>query len=310
MASVSSTTSYNRLLGLATGLDTDAIVKSELQGYQKKIDTAKQEKEIIEIRQKLYRDIIGDIRSFNDKYLDVLSNDSLLMSKNFANVSFESSDTSIVTATSISGAKADNYNVKVDQLAKKAEVIIKDDDLKASDKIKISYLGKDYDIDIPAIDSNTSMSDVVNKINEQFKSLNLDGLKVEYSQFSKGLKIESVAMGEKIGTEDNEIVVKTYKNGAIIKEKFEALPGQNASVTIINSSKKEYKYTGNTNKLLLDGIQFEFNGESGTDSTKLTGKIDTKNVKDRIVNFVNDYNTLIEKLNKATNTKHSREYKP
>lgn len=341
MASVNSTTtSANRLTGLATGLDIDSMVKAELKAYQTKIDTTKQQKDVTELRQKLYRDLVSDIRDFNDKYLDPLSSDSLLMSKNFVNVSFESSDSSVVTATAISGANVDNYNVVVNQLAKRAEVTITDDDLRAADKITISYLGHDYDIDIPSISDTTSMSNVVDNINEQFKNLNISGLKVEYSQFSGGLKIESSDMGEKIGDVDNKVSVKAFtKNGdnydpmqltsliyddasnSFVTSRVDSLEGkgQNAIAKIQNSRGEVYNYDDSSNKLVVDGVQFVFNRESnivtsGLDSyydvTRVTGKVDATNAKDKIVKFIDDYNTLIEKLNKAINTKHDRSYQP
>lgn len=37
MASVNSTTSANRLTGLATGLDVDSMVKTQMAAYEKKL---------------------------------------------------------------------------------------------------------------------------------------------------------------------------------------------------------------------------------------------------------------------------------
>ncbi len=52
--SSTSTTSYNRISGLATGLDTDAIVKASMQGQQTKIDKADQQKQTYPVSAGVY----------------------------------------------------------------------------------------------------------------------------------------------------------------------------------------------------------------------------------------------------------------
>lgn len=111
MASVNSTTSANRLTGLATGLDIDSMVKTQMSVYEKKVNSVIQQKDVVEIRQKLYRDILSDTRNFYNKYLDPLSKDSLLLSSAYKSVKFTSSDDSIVSVTSNAEAKVDSYTV-------------------------------------------------------------------------------------------------------------------------------------------------------------------------------------------------------
>ena len=50
-----------RITGLATGIDTDTLVKQLMQVEQIKIDKVLQEKQLIQWQQELYRDIIGEI---------------------------------------------------------------------------------------------------------------------------------------------------------------------------------------------------------------------------------------------------------
>ncbi|MDV4149719.1 flagellar filament capping protein FliD [Clostridium sp. AL.422] len=100
-----------RITGLASGLDMDEIVKNSMKPYRIKIDKKGQDKEIIEIKQKLYREIIKDSREYYNKYFDVTKSDSLLLSKNWSSVKFESSNKNVLTVSASSDAIPGNYTV-------------------------------------------------------------------------------------------------------------------------------------------------------------------------------------------------------
>ena len=62
------TISSNRIPGLATGMDTDTMVKEMLIGEQNKIDKVYQDKQLSTWKQETYREIIKDVKGFHDKY--------------------------------------------------------------------------------------------------------------------------------------------------------------------------------------------------------------------------------------------------
>ncbi|WP_394887338.1 flagellar filament capping protein FliD [Clostridium butyricum] len=99
-----------RITGLATGLDMDEIIKNSMKPYRIKVDQMTQKRDVVEIKQKLYRDIISDATKFYDKYFDITKSDSLLLSSNYKSVSFTSSSDS-VKVTAGSDAKVGNYTV-------------------------------------------------------------------------------------------------------------------------------------------------------------------------------------------------------
>lgn len=100
-----------RITGLATGLDMDKLVTDSMKPYRIKIDKKGQQKDIIEIKQKLYREIIKDSRELYNKYFDITKSDSLLLSKNWATTKFQSSNENLVTVTGNSEAKPENYTI-------------------------------------------------------------------------------------------------------------------------------------------------------------------------------------------------------
>lgn len=122
-SSTSSKSSANllRISGMATGIDTDAVVKSMVSSYQAKIDKANQDKQILEWKQDSYRDIIKGIKELQD-YFDPLSSKYILSEKAFNSNSVNSADNSKILATVTSSAKAGTYGVDVTQLAEQAKI--------------------------------------------------------------------------------------------------------------------------------------------------------------------------------------------
>ncbi|HBA02675.1 MAG TPA: flagellar cap protein FliD, partial [Clostridium sp.] len=111
-----------RTTGLATGLDTDTIIKQMLTPYQSRVDSAKQSKDIILLKQQLYRDVAKDINSLYSKYMDVNSTSNLLLSTNYKTSVFKSSNDLAVSAEGLAGAKVGNYKVNVTEVAKPAQI--------------------------------------------------------------------------------------------------------------------------------------------------------------------------------------------
>ncbi|AJH01343.1 hypothetical protein LF65_04814 [Clostridium beijerinckii] len=123
-SSSSSSTSSSHLLrvpGMASGLDTDSIVKSMVSNYQTKIDKENQAKQTLQWKQDAYRDIIKGVKGLQD-YFDPLSSKYILSSNSLNANTATSDDSSIVSATASSTAKAGTYKVKVSQLATQAKI--------------------------------------------------------------------------------------------------------------------------------------------------------------------------------------------
>ncbi|MDR5586535.1 flagellar filament capping protein FliD [Clostridium aquiflavi] len=322
-----------RITGLATGLDMDEIIKNSMKPYRIKVDQMTQKKDVVEIKQKLYRDVIKDNRDFFNKHLDIAKSDSLLKASNWASVSFSSSDENAVTAKASGGAIKDNYTVSVEQLASKASTTLKDGATVPSTGKQIleTSAGK---VEFEVVTGKTlkenaeatiaKFNEAIEKFkndnsgltSEQLKSLNITA---KYSEISKGIVFEAKDFGQ-----DGFTV--TNSTGAAVDTQLKA--------TITNSKGEPYNVInvkGNT--VTVDGVTFNFNEVTKTfkknpDGTleidtvtknpivesdkpvKLTGKTDAKELKDKIVAFVNDYNKLIEKMNTTVSIKHDRSYNP
>lgn len=91
MASVNSVSSSsssiygnrNVISGLASGMDTESMIKNAISGYKTKISTLQQKRTKVEWQQEVYRSIIGKMASFSDKYTSYASSTNLLSSSFF-----------------------------------------------------------------------------------------------------------------------------------------------------------------------------------------------------------------------------------
>lgn len=172
-----------RLPGLATGMDTDTMIKNMMKPYTMRVDQMKQKSQILLWQQDAYRNVMDGVSNITKKYFDVLNGDNyMLSSKNFSSLKPSGiPDTSNIKINAGSGAISGNYSLKVTELAAKAEAM-------GNNAVNIKTLSEgDYGIKIDAsnnkivIDGNeitlsgsryNNVSDIAAEINSK---INADG---------------------------------------------------------------------------------------------------------------------------------------
>lgn len=102
--------------GLASGLDTESLVKEMLSGTQSKIDAQEALKQQTEWKQEIYRDLIGQINNLQSSYFSSSSASSLTNSA-FYNTMSAASTSKNFKVTAGSSAAAGNTTLEVHQLA-------------------------------------------------------------------------------------------------------------------------------------------------------------------------------------------------
>ena len=482
-----------RITGLATGLDMDEVIKESMRPYRVKIQQQQQQKEIVEIKQKLYRDVLKDSREFYNKYFDVSKSDSIVLSKNWSTIKFESSDSSIVSVSANSEATNKNFTIKgssatatkatlTEGIGEGDKIVVDGKEFtlsgstdrerasnlnkelqKAGIKVSVSYTDFAGSVDgenkkglvfestvlgekgtftlggsLQAVKieevkgsnateakfTGITIENIRNskeiKIGDKVISLNLDSSK-EYandeliSELNKKLEEEKIDFRAKVDEEDNvtltstksgeladlptleitledsSIVNGTFENGenatplvksmnlsdvegkvlfingskielplkedgsinndtlnSLLEEKklnvsaeikdgklslisktdgegqsidvsvvekptegfIPVIQGKDANIIIEDSKGGVYTHKGDSNTVTLDGVTFKFDGKIPTDGIKVTGTKDVTKTKEMVVNFFNDYNKLMEKLNTLTMEKRDRSYSP
>jgi len=163
-----------------------------------------------------------------------------------------------------------------------------------SDSITIQINGKDI-----VINKSDTLSTVISRINTSGA-----GVKISYSQFLDKFQIVS----EKTGTVDMQL----NSNGTNF---FQALKlTSEDSATISNGQNAKFILDGmeaerEENIFTIDGVTYELKKADNT-LTTITLEIDVDSIYNTIKSFVDDYNTLIDKLNTKIREKYDRDYQP
>ena len=118
---VNNASSNKGFSGLASGVDTESMVEQLLSGTQSKIDKQEGIKQQLEWKQEIYRDIISQINSFQNKFFSY-SSSSNLMSEAFFNAMSALSSSSAFKATATTSASTGSSSMEVRRLATKASI--------------------------------------------------------------------------------------------------------------------------------------------------------------------------------------------
>ena len=102
--------------GLASGLDTESLVKEMLSGTQSKIDTQEGLKQQTEWKQEIYRDLISQINTFQSNYFSSGSSTSLTSSALY-NAMAATTSSKNISVTASTSAPVGNTSISVHQLA-------------------------------------------------------------------------------------------------------------------------------------------------------------------------------------------------
>lgn len=125
MSDIGGIDSRIRMTGLATGLDTDGMIKKMMAAENVRLDKMKQDRQYVQWRQDGLRDIIKDFRDLRSSYLllESPSDTNMIKSGAYSGSTITcSDDTNPITATALPGANNGVSTVTVKQLAKGAKI--------------------------------------------------------------------------------------------------------------------------------------------------------------------------------------------
>lgn len=142
MASINSLTSsssiygsQNIISGLASGMDTEALIKNSVSGYQSKITSLQQKMQVLEWKQDAYRSVIDKMVAMTKKYTSYSSSTNLL-SPSFFNRSVTTTTTganaAMVSATGKTSSEVKINAIKQLATAAKYSVSVENTGLKNS----------------------------------------------------------------------------------------------------------------------------------------------------------------------------------
>lgn len=294
-----------RLPGLATGMDTETMVKEMLTGEQNKIDKAKQKEQTLKWQQEIYREVINDVKGFNDKYFSFTSKDSILISSAWNTLAVNSSNSNVITATGSAGANAVNYKFEVSKLAtsgKASSTTAKGGKIEKNSELKDLGLGAGTtEFSIRYGDKDNEVSSKISIRTEDKYKVDEKGNFVYEKDKDGNNKLDESGQPIKIVEEPADTIdtlIKKINNASDgnIKASYSEMTGAFTIESTKTGSNNGFTIVGSDGKTSSDALDFlELSGKDatsgkflGTDSEVKVSSLDDKFSK-KLVNSGNSF---------------------
>ncbi|MFT9494673.1 flagellar filament capping protein FliD [Anaerosolibacter sp.] len=300
-----------RIGGLASGMDTETMVKDLMKAERVRLDKYNQSKQTSLWKQELYNDVNKDIANFildtkKELGLTTTSSSGLLLSNSVSNLSWvkkaTSSDETIVSATATSSAVTGTHSIEVIKLAKG----INDASSSAIGALG-DLTGKTVTFETnkgtAVVTGFSSLSELATKINDAGI-----GLKASYDATIDRFFLSTSGMGEATTVQVTNDSFGLFIGANQLNMNLDlSIPQKGVDAEINFDGANGIKYA--SNQFTLNGIQVELKQEGGGPQTI---KIDTDvdGAYNKIKVFVDKYNELIGKLNGKTSEKQYRDFQP
>ncbi|HEY8422316.1 MAG TPA: flagellar filament capping protein FliD [Thermoclostridium sp.] len=122
MAQINSTTM--RLVGMASGLDTDTIIQQLMSVEKLSVTKLERQKQLVEWKQEAYREFTNALRAFKEQFFDITKRSTYLLSDSaFKVFKVSSSADEYVTAKGTITSQAGSHTVTVKNLATAAKAV-------------------------------------------------------------------------------------------------------------------------------------------------------------------------------------------
>lgn len=302
----SSTLYWNRISGLASGMDTESIVKKLMEAERIPLDKMNQRKDYLQWQRDAYREMNSLLLDLKNSAFDMKLQGTYLTKKAV------SSDESVVTATAGSTAPQGIHTVVVKEIAqlktvassskdKISKVIPTDGSTTLSTQfditgtISFSLNGETFTYDT----AQKSIYDVVNDINAKASELHVTA--------SYDANLDRFFLNTTAGS--TESITLTDGDGGFVGKYLQMTPDKyiKTDAAIVYNG---IEISSTTNTLSVNGLNLTLNSAKPGTAISLNVMNDTDAVFDRIVQFVGKYNETIDKINAKLAEPKYRDYPP
>lgn len=288
-----------RMTGLISGLDTDAVVQQLVSAKSMKVTKKKNQQKKLEWKQEKWKSMNSQVYNFFKGKLDEFT-----MTSAFNIKGAKVADSAVASATASASAVTGSHSLEVISLAQTsyltgAELTGNDkygdasstlSDLGLSgDSITIKYKGEEKTI---SISDDTSLAGIASKIKDS------TGLTASYDAKNKRFFISGDANDFEIsGDLAESLGIKVNADGT---SSGNYLKGSKAKITLDGAEYESDKNTFEINGLTVNATK--------VGSSTITVDKDVDAVYNKIVAFFDEYNTLINAMDKAYNADAAKGY--
>ncbi|SIS43028.1 flagellar hook-associated protein 2 [Salimicrobium flavidum] len=317
-----------RIGGLASGMDIDKIVSDLMRVEKKPLEKMEQDREWKTYQRDAYREVNTKFSELENMMLD------MNLERTYTSKDTSSTNPGAVTATGTPTAGEGNYNIEVEQLAEIGYVTSTDSEgnavpitnqdgtanIDASDKLSDAFGGTlnegtfsltTYGEDGAAtmkeftVNADDSLNDVLGDINDSDL-----GIRAFYDQNSGQVMMERTETGNfnaagseiEFGGTNKAFLTDNLK----LTENAATLDGQDA----IFNYNGAMKITSHANEYELNGLNFQFHSTNVDNPARVNVTNNPDEAFDKVMEFVDKYNGIIDHLNEKTQEKRYRDYPP
>jgi len=322
-----------RFGGMASGLDTESMVKELMKAERAKVDKLQQSKQTKTWVQEAYNDMNKSFANFildSKKALGITRTSSTGSTYSTSYSSFtwvksaSSSNESTFTATATTSAVSGTHSIKVEKLAtgvnvaSGVDIAVRNGKADVTSTTTLSELGiADGTVTFEGASgpisylANETVAELVSKINSlKDASGNALGIKATFDETSNRLFLSTTSMGSSAKINITADAGMLFTGGA---SKFAtdltagtAVVGQDAEIDFDGAAGIKYS----SNQFTINGITIDL--KAAQPGVENTIKVDTNTdgIVEKVKAFVDSYNTLIDSVNTKLGEKKYRDYQP
>ncbi|MGX4668783.1 flagellar hook-associated protein 2 [Cerasibacillus sp. JNUCC 74] len=294
-------------VGLASGMELEKIVEKLISAERIPLDKMEQDRTKLEWKRDAFRKINTKLSE-----LDNLIRNEMKYSTTYNSKIVSSSLEDAVTATATTATSNGTYQVRVDQLASSAINVSKNpieidptQPLTAGEVIAFSTVNKEgkeekYTYTIQAGDTLNTVMEKISKDD--------NNVRMFYDEASKKVIMETTRTGNFNENGSEIIFADTSFLATTLKMDMANEKGG-------NNAKFEYNNSGiimesKTNSYTINGIDLQFKNTTNGKNASLTIDNDVEAAYEKIKNFVDKYNEVVEAFNSPQFERIYRDYQP
>ena len=314
-----------RITGMASGLDTDSMVKELVSAYQKKGESYTKTQTKMEWKQEAWTELNNKMKKFFSKHVD-----NMRYSGAYSKKKTVASDSSKVTVAAADNAVNGTQTLKINNLAKAgyltgSKLEMKDAEgktVKVTGDTKLSDLG--YTGDLTKMSIGFGKADASGNYDRETSQFDIDG-DTTVAQFVKLVNSSSSDVRASFDEGTGRLYISSANSGESNDFHFVGDSGMDSVLTSLGlvggDSKKidgedaeielnGVTYTSDTNSFSINGLTITAKDKTTGDGITLTTDTDYDGIYDSIKNFLKEYNELVNEMDKLYNADSAREYNP
>ena len=318
-----------RLSGMISGMDTESLISQLIDARKTKVTKVKKQQMKHNVKQDAMKELNTKLKNLQSKYVSTMR-----FSGAYAKKTTKLSDSSV--ASVITGEKATNgvQELEVNEMAKTAYLTGGEVTTTAGAKGNFNALTKMSELGVNnagsikltmggetkmiSFDGDSTLSDVLN----QFKDA---GLNASFDEKNQRFFISAKNSGEAsdfkheatggnsakalsaLGLMTDEVKADMEsKYGVTVKgNSANKVDGQDAEITLNGA-----KFKSNSNTFEINGLTITANAKTTNGPVTLSTQTDTDGIYDMVKNFLKEYNTVINEIDKLYNAASAKGYEP